>query len=80
MTIMVKSINYTPFGRKFYELQDYTKFYGKFLEFCGLGGNFEDFKNSAHFSINLFNFFEQPNTSFKRSWREEKNSGVIFSF
>ena len=28
----------------------------------------------------IFNFLEQANTSFKKSWREEQDSGLIFLF
>ena len=76
--LWLELINYIPFERKFYELQEYVKIFWKFSKFWALGGIFENFKNPSNSLI--FNFLEQTNISFERSWREEQDSGVIFHF
>ena len=76
--LWLELLNYIPFERKFYELQEYVKIFWKFSKFWALGGIFENFQNPPNFFI--FNFLEQTNVSFERSWREEQDSGVIFYF
>ena len=51
-------------------------FFRKFSKFWRLGGIFENFKNLSNSFI--FNFLEQTNTAFERSWIEEQDSGLIF--
>ena len=68
-------MHYIPFGNKFNELLYYAKRFWKKLKLWALGGVFENFKNPSNSFI--FSSFQQTNTSFKRSWGEEQDFGVI---